>query len=75
MNKVKIIVDSTVDLTKEIYEKYDIEVLPLNVSFEEETYQDGVNLDITTLFKKVEETGKLPHTSACSPELIRATFK
>ncbi|MCQ2801820.1 MAG: DegV family protein [Bacilli bacterium] len=75
MNKVKIIVDSTVDLTKEIYEKYDIEVLPLNVSFEEETYQDGVNLDITTLFKKVEETGKLPHTSACSPELIRETFK
>lgn len=75
MNKVKIVVDSTVDLTKEIYKKYDIDVIPLNVSFDEETYQDGVNLTIDTLFQKVEEKGKLPHTSACSPELFREKFK
>ena len=75
MNKVKIIVDSTVDLTKEIYEKYDIDVIPLNVNFGEETYQDGVNLDINTLFEKVKEKNELPHTSACSPSLIFEYFK
>ena len=31
MEKIKIITDSTADLPKEVYEKYDIEVLPLTV--------------------------------------------
>lgn len=75
MNKVKIIVDSTVDLTKEIYKEYDIEVLPLNVSFGEETYKDGVDLTAEELFKKVEEKGELPHTSACSPATFAEAFK
>lgn len=75
MNKVKIIVDSTVDLTKEIYEKYDIDVLPLNINFGEKTYKDGVDIDIKTLFQKVETLGMLPHTSACSPAVFVECFK
>lgn len=75
MNKVKIIADSTVDLSTELYKKYDIDILPLNVSFGEETYQDGVNITLKELFKKVEEKGELPHTSACSPALFEEVFK
>ncbi|MBQ0008866.1 MAG: DegV family protein [Firmicutes bacterium] len=75
MNKVKIIVDSTVDLTQEIYKKYDIDVIPLNICFGEETYQDGVNIDIKTMFEMVEKKKELPHTSACSPALIFEYFK
>ena len=75
MNKVKIIVDSTVDLTKELYEKYDIEVIPLGVSFGMETYKDGVDITLEKLFKLVEEKGELPHTSACSPQLFADAFQ
>lgn len=35
MEKIKIITDSTADLPKDIYEKYDIEVLPLLINFGE----------------------------------------
>ena len=75
MNKVKIIVDSSVDLTKEIYQKYDIDVLPLNINFDWASYLDGVDITTEMLFKKVEEKGKLPRTSACSPFYISESFK
>ena len=45
MEKIKIITDSTADLSKEIYEKYDIEVLPLLINFGEESYLDGVEIN------------------------------
>lgn len=75
MNKVKIIVDSSVDLTKEIYQKYDIDVLPLNINFDWTSYLDGVDITTEMLFQKVAEKGKLPRTSACSPFIISESFK
>lgn len=75
MNKVKIIVDSTVDLTEEIYRKYDIDIIPLNISFGEKTYRDGIDIDTETLFEKIELIGMLPHTSASSPSSFIECFK
>ena len=46
MNKVKIIVDSTCDLTPEYIKEHDIIILPLGVTFGEEQFRDGI--DITT---------------------------
>ena len=37
MNKVRILVDSCADLSKELYEKYDIDVVAQNVRFGEES--------------------------------------
>lgn len=75
MNKIKIIVDSTVDLSKELYEKYDIDVIPLNVNFGTTNYKDGVNLTIDELYKKVKETNMLPSTAAPSPQDFVDIFK
>ena len=75
MNKVKIIVDSTVDLNKDMYESLDIEVVPLQVRFDDETYLDGVDIDQKTLYAKVEKEGKLPSTAAISPEELGKAFK
>ena len=41
--KIRIVVDSTADVLQEIREK--LTVVPLNVSFGEETYIDGVTID------------------------------
>ena len=67
MNKVVIITDSTVDLSKDLVEKLNIKVMPLYIIFDNETFQDGVNIDNPKLFAKVEEYKKLPKTSGAAP--------
>ncbi len=54
MEKIKIITDSTADLSKEICEKYDIEVLPLLINFGENSYLDGVEINTNEVFEKIE---------------------
>ena len=71
MNKVKIIIDSTADLTPEYISENDIEVVGLGVNFENEEFIDGVNITTSELFERVEKGKKLPKTSAASlPKLI-----
>ena len=41
---VKIIADSTCDLSKELLERYDISILPLHILLGEEEYLYGVNI-------------------------------
>ncbi|UWG99011.1 DegV family protein [Dehalobacter sp. DCM] len=67
MRKVKIITDSTNDLSDVILQKYDISVIPLHVDFGGESYRDGVDLLPKDLFKLVEEKNMLPKTAAPSP--------
>lgn len=75
MNKVKIVVDSCSDLSKELYEKYDLEVLSQNVTFEGKNYKDGVDVTLEELYDSVARTGELPHTAAVSPAVFEECFK
>jgi len=75
MKKIKIITDSTCDLTKELIEKNDIEVVPLFVNFGEESYLDGVNLTVPKMYELVTEKKILPKTAAPSPGSFEKTFK
>ncbi len=63
---VKITCDSACDLTEELYEKYDIEMLPLGVSLGDELRYDGVDVTAQELFDYVRASGELPKTSAVS---------
>lgn len=64
--KVKIISDSTCDLSKELIEKYDIEILPLYVCLNDKTMKDGLEVNPDDIYSYVEESGKLPSTSAAN---------
>jgi len=75
MEKIKIITDSTADLPSYIVNKYDIEVLPLLVSFGDETYTDGVDLQVHQLFMKVREGNVFPTTSQVIPQRFYECFK
>ena len=75
MNKVKIIVDSTCDLGVELLEKYDIDFLPLSVTFGEESYRDLIDITTEELYKKVEESGELPKTAAISIPILVEAFR
>lgn len=74
MSKVKIITDSTSDLTPEILLRADISVVPLYVNFNEESFMDGVNITTKELYEKVEEYGCLPKTAAGSPTDFHKVF-
>ncbi|ECH9276487.1 DegV family EDD domain-containing protein, partial [Salmonella enterica subsp. enterica] len=67
MGSIKIFADSTCDLPAEWITQYDLGIVPLYVTFSEQTYKDGVDLTVPELYRKVDETGKLPKTAAPSP--------
>ena len=75
MNKVQIVCDSTLDITPELYKKYDIDVIPLHVSFGDEDYLDGQNITLEQLYAKVKEYGELPKTAAVSSAIFEEEFK
>ena len=75
MNKVQIVCDSTIDIPLELCKKYDIDVIPLHVSFGDEDYLDGQNITLDQLYKKVKEYGELPHTAAVSSAIFEEEFK
>lgn len=75
MNKVQIVCDSTLDITPELYKKYDIDVIPLHVNFGEEEYIDGQTITLEQLYAKVKEYGELPHTAAVSSAIFEEEFK
>ena len=75
MNKIGIITDCTSDLTKEMYEKYNIEVLPLYVVMKGKTYQDGIDITTEEMYKLVDKYNELPKTSNVSPAKWEEYFK
>lgn len=75
MEKIKIITDSTADLSKEIYDKYDIEVLPLLINFGEESYLDGVEINPDKVFERIEKEDILPTTAQVTPNRFIESYK
>jgi len=65
---VKIISDSTCDLSKELVEKYDITILPLHVLMGEEEHEDGVDITPEEIFAWADANETTPKTSAPSME-------
>ena len=61
---VRIVADSTCDLSRELIEEYRITVLPLYVSLGDKSYQDGQNITSEQIFSYVKESGILPKTAA-----------
>jgi DegV family protein with EDD domain len=68
---VKIVTDSTSDLTPEIAGELGITVVPLNVHFTTEigteTYRDGVDLKAEDFYRRLAQNKTLPTTSAPAP--------
>ncbi len=61
---VHIISDSTCDLSKELTERYNIQIIPLYVRLGDKEYKDGVNITPPELYKWSDENGAMPKTAA-----------
>lgn len=64
MKKVKIIADSTCDLSYDLLEDYDIGVIPLMISMGETTKKDGSEISPEEIYSWSDETGQTPKTAA-----------
>ena len=75
---VKIVTDSTSDLTPEIASELGITVVPLNIHFSTEigteTYRDGVDLKAEDFYRRLEQNKTLPTTSAPAPGIFAAVY-
>ena len=67
---VKIISDSTCDLSPELVNRYDIDILPLHILLGEKEYKDGKNITPDEIFAWSDAHKTTPKTSA--PSLVDA---
>lgn len=65
---IKIITDSTSDLSDEILERYDIDVLPLYIHLGENEYKDRLEIKPDDIFAWSDENHTTPKTAAPSIE-------
>lgn len=63
---VKIIADSTCDLSEELLAEYDISIVPLHIICGDKDYLDGVSISSEKIFEWSEENKTTPKTSAVS---------
>lgn len=72
---VKIISDSTCDLSQEILNRYDIDIIPLHILKGEEELEDGSDIDIHALYEWADANKTTPKTSAPSIETAMRIMK
>ncbi|KSU63381.1 fatty acid-binding protein DegV [[Bacillus] enclensis] len=63
MNKIKIVTDSTGDLTEKEINDLDIHVVPLSITIDGETYLDRVELTPSSFLEKMRNSKELPKSS------------
>lgn len=63
MTKLAIVTDSTAYIPEALIEKFNIQVIPLSVIFEETTFREKIDISTESFYEKVAEAGQLPSTS------------
>ncbi len=71
--QVRIIIDSTADLTSDV--KSRLTIVPLTVHFGDEEYADGVTITHKEFYEKLIESDVLPSTSQATPAAFQSLFQ
>lgn len=72
---IKIVTDSTADLSPELISRYNIEVIPLSVYFGEQVYRDGVDLTPDQFLEKINTSQEFPKTAQVTPAEFLKIFR
>ena len=64
---IKIIADSTCDISPELVRRYNIEVHPFIVNLGDKSFKDGVDITTADILKYYKTTGQLSKTAAAPP--------
>lgn len=63
MSRVYIVTDSTADLTEEEVKQFEISIVPMNISIDDENYIDGVTITKDEFKQKMIASSELPKTA------------
>ncbi|MFT4143216.1 MAG: DegV family protein [Mobilitalea sp.] len=66
MPKVRIIADSTCDLSEELIRRYDITIVPLNIVLDMKSYLDGIEITPDEIYEWADKNNATPKTAAPS---------
>ena len=72
---VKIVTDSSSDLTAEQVAEHDIGVVPLSIRFGDDEYTDGVQLSAEEFYAKMATFDAMPATAAPSPGAFETAIR
>ncbi len=72
---VRIVTDSSCDLTDEEVAAHGIEVVPLTIRFGDEELEDRTELSVEAFYEKLAASAVLPETAAPAPGKFEAAFR
>jgi DegV family protein with EDD domain len=75
MNKVRIIADSTCDLSRELIDRYNITIVPLCIVLDEKSYFDGEEITPAEIYAWSDEKKVTPKTAAVPFDRMTEAFK
>lgn len=64
MSRVRIVADSTCDLSYELIKKYDITIIPLNIVLEDKSYKDGTEITPEEIYEWADRMNSTPKTAS-----------
>lgn len=71
---IHIVTDSTCDLTKAEFEKYQIHVVPLTIQIDGKTYVDGIDIEPASFLQLMESAKELPKSSQPAPGKFKELY-
>lgn len=72
---VKIIADSTCDLSQELLQRFDIDILPLHIVLGDAEYLDGQGITPDEIYRWSDEHKTTPKTAACSADTAMEMYR
>jgi DegV family protein with EDD domain len=73
--RFRVVTDSTADVLPEWRDRYGMEVVPLNVVFDNRSFRDRVDLSDEEFFARLKAASRLPTTSAPAPGEFAAVYE
>lgn len=64
MGRIRIVADSTCDLSEELIKKYEIKIIPLNIVLDMDSYLDGREITPDEIYDWADEKNTTPKTAA-----------
>jgi DegV family protein with EDD domain len=72
---VRIVTDSSADLSADEVDRLGIAVVPLSIRFGDEEFTDGVDLSVEQFYEKLASSADLPETAAPAPGAFEEAFR
>ena len=73
MKQIVLVAETGSDINPALAAEYNIKIVPMHVSFDHETMEDGA-FPVEKIVDYYEETGKLPKTSGSTPGDFETAF-